>query len=100
MKRKTLITAAAWAVIIAGVSVAAFFVMLRLFGPGEVMTWYEIAVEYDQMPDDDRALRSWLEGQPGVEGVRVGRDGKRVEVNYRQKPGQTLPDLFGACERL
>lgn len=55
--------------------------LLGLAGCGNVITYEETFVAV-KAPDDDEALRKWLEEQPGVRDVLVTREEKTVRVRY------------------
>src|SRR5947209_7787355 len=64
---------------------------------------------FDALPTDDKALKAWLQAQPGVVShtVHVGRDGADkklvavIFVQVRNMAGEPpVPDLDAACARL
>lgn len=73
----------------------------------QVSVGYSIETDFENMPENDRALKAWLRDQPGVvpRTVHVARpSGKNLFVNFimsrnlRGQPG--VPDLDAACGKL
>jgi hypothetical protein len=65
---------------------------------------YGMRSEFSSLPGNDKALETWLKGQPGVARVGINRNDKVIEVfiiqvrNGRGEP--PLPDLDEACAAL
>ncbi len=70
---------------------------------------YTVQADFDTLPPDDRALKSWLLVQPGIVAHtvhfgRVGPDRKIVRIMFTQVRNQAgdppFPDFDKACREL
>ncbi len=70
---------------------------------------YGVESQFGELPKNDEALKSWLQGQPGVAkctvGIeRMGDGGKLVRIHFIQSRtpagSPPFPDLDRACQLL